>query len=85
MPSFAVSWCGRCQFRLAIAWLVLVAASGTYIGSYSSLTPWWASAPVCWLFIAVSYLIVFQWQVRRLRPFVRHFLAEGNAGTNEGV
>lgn len=68
---------GRSQFRLAIPWLVLVVTSGTYIGSYSSLASWWASAVVCWLFVAGSYVVVFQFQVRRLRPFVRHVLAEG--------
>lgn len=31
---------GPRQFRVAVAWLVLVAASAMCMGSYSSLTPW---------------------------------------------
>ena len=67
---------GRRQYRLTIAWVAIVIAAAIFIGSHSAPDPWWMSGVACWLFISVSYLVVFQFQVRRLRPYIGHVLAE---------
>ncbi|QCP52454.1 hypothetical protein FAZ95_25125 [Trinickia violacea] len=72
---------GRSQFRLQVGWLVFVAVScALFIILNNTVLSGWLSAVAIVVVVVLSYTVVFQFQVRRLRPHIRAVLSAEQKG-----
>lgn len=63
---------GRSQLRLQVGWLVFITVSCPLLFSLNdTLLPGWLPAIASVMVVILSYVVVFQFQVRRLRPHIR--------------
>ena len=66
---------GRRQFRLFCAWCLFAAVStAVFIGVVDDKQAAWLPAVAAAVTDFLSYIFVFQFQVRRLRPHIRNVL-----------
>ncbi|KVU66620.1 hypothetical protein WK73_27100 [Burkholderia ubonensis] len=67
---------GRSQFRLQVGWLVFIAVSCAFLFSLNdTILHGWLPAIATFTAVILSYVVVFQFQVRRLRPHIRALLS----------